>query len=782
MTVPSSQPTSTGSSAEPEDPADGWTVSVIVSDPTETAYGDALTHLANGFQGLRGTADPGDVHAEPSFLVTSVYADGFGVGREIVNLPHPLGWVLRRDGEALATVGPVHKELDLRRGVATVRQTMATSAGETWSVTMQTRVHATRPELGMMSMGIEGPPGAEELVVELFWDSSTGNPYLGGRVPAVRTFHVVPDAVRFAEEGVTVDGTVVGGEPMPSLASAVRCPHEHRRHRLLEKSRWGEVLVVRPDVGEVSLRLAWTVGSAAWSPADALAGWTRLVREHESEWERRWGERDIVVEGDPRSDHALRMCQFQLMQHELPARPVRLSPARGLSGSYHSGATFFDTELHKDAYWSWTDAQVARSHLAFRHSTLAAAQELARRSGFAGARFPVAADDQGRDTGPDAIMGLGGGAPVPEWNISQVVHVSADVAYAVCRYHAVTGDDEFLLAHGLELMVETARFAASVLRRPAGAHGHGVGSVMGPDEYHHHVEDSLFTNMMLRWNLDAAVRTVEHARRVDRDIAAHLCGLWGLSADELVGWQRIAADVRMPPPLENGVPAQHRGYRDLVDCALRVDDGTPAPRLTDAEREEIRTSRSLSSRLIKQADVVLLAHLLPEEFPGDAASRALDYYEPRTAHASSLSFAPHGVVAARSGDADRAREFLLRSARYNLDYVPRAHYRNGLHLSACAGAWQVVVEGLLDARPLPDGLAMRPRLPSGWTRLRVPLRFRGSRVVVTVEPHALGVRLESGPPLRVEVHDEAALLTRSSGPFRCSTFDGTHTRGDGSCA
>ncbi len=41
-------------------------------------------------------------------------------------------------------------------------------------------------------------------------------------------------------------------------------------------------------------------------------------------------------------------------------------------------------------------------------------------------------------------------------------HVSADIFYNVWRYYEATGDFEFLLDYGAEMMLEIARFWASI--------------------------------------------------------------------------------------------------------------------------------------------------------------------------------------------------------------------------------------------------------------------------------------------------------------------------------
>ena len=54
------------------------------------------------------------------------------------------------------------------------------------------------------------------------------------------------------------------------------------------------------------------------------------------------------------------------------------------------------------------------------------------------------------------------------------------------------------------------------------------------------------------------------------------------------------------------------------------------------------------SQLIKQPDVLMLHHLVPEEVAADSLARNLDHYGPRTAHGSSLSPAIHASLCARA--------------------------------------------------------------------------------------------------------------------------------------
>uniref|UniRef100_A0AAU2W091 Uncharacterized protein n=1 Tax=Streptomyces sp. NBC_00008 TaxID=2903610 RepID=A0AAU2W091_9ACTN len=742
-----------------------WSLPVTAANPRQAAFTEALLHLANGQQGLRIPLDIDDPHSEPGFFLREVYDTGVGVDREIVNLPHPLGLRVRHGCEQLRSDGPVTRTLDLRDGVVRARTTLAEPGGRQLVLSTVTAVHATRPAVGVMQGTLHVPPGMSGLTLDLFWDNTRGNAYLGGAVPELAMAHTVVDSVTRHGNAVELDCHLIGTGTRVLLTAETRCEHVARRIPLTEFRRWGQTLLLdtatakgadTPEGGEIVLpfEVVWRATSTPDADDEALgASVDELLEEHRAEWHRRWQAHDITIDGDPVAQEAVRYCLFQLLQHELPVRASAITPARGLSGCYHSGATFFDTELHKDAFWSWTIPEVAAAHLVFRHDHLAEAQEFARQTGFAGARFPEATNDAGRENGPHRLLDYPENRDITEWSVREVLHNSADVAYAVRRYHQVSGDTAFLASRGAELVLETARFAASVFTWDDTAQAHVVRSVMGPDEYHYHVGNNYFTNAMLCWNLTYALALLEGTEGMSVRQAHTAADHIKLTPDETRHWRKVAASVMLPPPLEGNIPAQHEGYAVLPDCPPRAPGRGPSARLTDEERALADDLMPFPTKLVKQADILLLAHLLPDAFAPATLASAYDYYEPRTAHESSLSAAPHGVVAARLGRTEAAHAFLLRASRYNLDYTPREDYRNGLHLSAYAGAWQILVEGLLGVTPVDqDTLALDPRLPAAWRQLTVPLTYQGRRVVVSVRDGHPTVEVLTGAPLRVRVN------------------------------
>jgi trehalose/maltose hydrolase-like predicted phosphorylase len=149
------------------------------------------------------------------------------------------------------------------------------------------------------------------------------------------------------------------------------------------------------------------------------------------------------------------------------------------------------------------------------------------------------------------------------------------------------------------------------------------------------------------------------------------------------------------------------------------------------------------AQVVKQADVLMLAHLLPDQIGPDVTRANYDYYEPRTCHGSSLSPAIHATVAARLGALDDAAAYFRMAASIDLaDGMGNAAL--GVHVATMGGLWQAAVFGFGGVRADGDALRLDPCLPAPWDGLAFPVRWRGTRVRVELTPQALHLDLD-GP-------------------------------------
>lgn len=135
--------------------------------------------------------------------------------------------------------------------------------------------------------------------------------------------------------------------------------------------------------------------------------------------------------------------------------------------------------------------------------------------------------------------------------------------------------------------------------------------------------------------------------------------------------------------------------------------------------------RTQASQVIKQADVVALLALLPEEFPGTASALNFDHYAPRCGHGISLSRALHGLVAARLGKSELALGYLNDTWAIDLgdSHVVIA---GSVHNAALGGVWLIAIFGFAGLVLRNDGLAFHPRIPPGWNILAFRLQLDGT--------------------------------------------------------
>jgi trehalose/maltose hydrolase-like predicted phosphorylase len=284
--------------------------------------------------------------------------------------------------------------------------------------------------------------------------------------------------------------------------------------------------------------------------------------------------------------------------------------------------------------------------------------------------------------------------------------------------------------------------------------------VTGPDEYHETVDDNAFTNVMARWTILRAIETTALMRERWPDAWASLSARMQLDGHELQQWAGVAAAMAtgLSPC---GLFEQFEGYFGLEQIDLEDYVGRSVPMDVVLGRERVE-----KSQVVKQADVVALLGLLPEEFAGDTGARNFAYYAPRCSHGSSLSRAMHGLVAARLGQSELALRFFRDTSEIDLADT-HVTSDGGVHIAALGGIWMLAVLGFAGLKLLPDGLAFDPRLPVGWSTLAFGCQWRGRCLRIRVEQarNKFVAVLESGEPMTLVVQGKLHDL-RGDGKLR----------------
>ena len=209
-------------------------------------------------------------------------------------------------------------------------------------------------------------------------------------------------------------------------------------------------------------------------------------------------------------------------------------------------------------FFTYTQPETARALLLYRYHTLDGARRNARDGGFRGARYAWESADTGVETTPKWTVD--GAHRI--WMGEEEIHVTAAVAYGLIDYVAATGDHMLMIDYGAEILFEASRFWADRMEAtPDGRYA--LSRVVGPDEFHEHVDNSAYTNYLVRWHLQQAARVYADLAVTHPSELASLSERIGLNPGEVEEWLDQCRATRLPARNEGEVIEQFDGYFGL---------------------------------------------------------------------------------------------------------------------------------------------------------------------------------------------------------------------------
>jgi len=474
---------------------------------------------------------------------------------------------------------------------------------------------------------------------------------------------------------------------------------------------------------------------AACRSAEAAArvGYDPLFVAHCREWAARWNRCDVRIWGPDRDQLGIRFAMFHMLLCAPDADDRVSIGAKGLHGEGYRGHVFWDTEVFVHPFFCTVFPDTARNLLMYRYHTLPGARRKADERGYRGAMFAWESADSGDETTPAWTKpDPATGRRIRIWCGDTEDHITADVAHAVWIYWQWTGDDEFFRDCGAEIIIEAGRFWASRAAWNEQRGRYEYLRVIGPDEYHENVDNNAFTNYMAKWSVDAALTASEWLSANHPSTWQDLSSRLGLTPGEQDKMRQVAQAVYLPlPDPGTGVIEQFDGSGDLEDITEGIQDMIGAGRPADMSSIQ---DMARHRRILKQADVVMLAKLLPNLFDRDTWAANYDYYSARTAHGSSLSPSAHALVAAELGRGDQAYQHFQHSLALDL-CDSMGNLGDGIHMANLGGIWQAAVFGFAGVRLDPQaeqGIRIAPALPDAWDRLETSIVVRGRRARLAV--------------------------------------------------
>ncbi len=434
--------------------------------------------------------------------------------------------------------------------------------------------------------------------------------------------------------------------------------------------------------------------------------------------------------GDEHDQQALDYALYHL-RIMTPAHDERSSiAAKGLTGEGYKGHVFWDTEVFLLPFHLFSDPTVARSLLRYRWHNLPGAQEKARRNGWQGALFPWESARSGEEETPEfAAINIRTGLRQKVASAQAEHHLVADIAWAVIQYWQTTGDESFIAHEGMALLLECAKFWISRAVRVNDRLE--IHDVIGPDEYTEHVNNNAFTSYMAYYNVQQALSIARQ---------------FGCSDDAFIHRaEMFLKELWLPETQPDGVLPQDDSFmaKPAINLAKYKAAAGKQTILLDYSRAEVN-----EMQILKQADVVMLNYMLPEQFSAASCLANLQFYEPRTIHDSSLSKAIHGIVAARCGLLAQGYHFWREGTEIDLGADPHS-CDDGIHAAATGAIWLGAIQGFAGVSVRDGELHLNPALPEQWQQLSFPLFWQGCELQVTLDAQRIAIRTSAPVSLRL---------------------------------
>ncbi len=779
-----------------------WHLTYSGYDPNDEPLREALCTLGNGYFATRGAAPesradgvhyPGTYVAGCYNRLRSEVAGEVVENESIVNMPNWLMLDFNVDGDGWFDVGRVNTEeyeqdLDMYSGVLTRSFLAVGPNGRRTRIVQRRFVHMAEPHLAGLQTTFVAENWSGRIQVRSGLDGRVTN----SGVARYREFdgkHLIPSEteavgrdmvhlqVQTSQSRLRISQAartrvLVDGEPEDSVGELFEEPGLIGLCFSIELKE-GKPVAVEKTVAMYTSRdrAISEPGLEAKKEVARAPAFEDLLGSHKLAWENLWLECGMEMESDQRSAMVVHLHIFHLLQ-TLSRNTIALDagvPPRGLHGEAYRGHILWD-ELFVFPFLNLRIPEVTRALLQYRYYRLDEARWLARKSGHKGAMYPWQSGSDGREESQRIHLNPLSGRWIPD-NSDLQRHVNIAVAYNVWSYYQVTGDVDFVSLYGAEMLIEIARFWASIAEYNPSIDKYEIGGVMGPDEYHDAYPDAAepgldnnaYTNIMAVWVLCRAIEAIECLPSDRRE------ALWdslGLSDEELDLWTTMSRKMRVVFH-GDGIISQFERYDDLKEFDW---DGYRQKYGNIQRLDRILESKGDTPnryKMSKQADVLMLFYLLSADelgalfkrlgypFDYETIPKNVEYYAKRTSHGSTLSRIVHSWVLARS---QRERSWHLFEAARESDVtdIQGGTTSEGVHLGAMVGTVDLVQRCYTGMETREGALWLSPYLPEQLGALEYDVRYRRHRLTIRVSQDTISVSAgkSNESPIKIGVRDK----------------------------
>lgn len=810
MHVPKSKPSS-------------WRLEYQHYDPQDEGRREAVLALGNGYVVSRaaapesldnGTHYPGTYRVGCYNRLTSRIQGQEVENESLVNLPNWLSLTFKIDEGRWFSLDEVEilayrQRLNLKKGILSRKIHFRDSQGRESRLREERFISMAQPHLMGLRLSLKAENWSGQLEVYAAIDGSVVNNNVKRYAPLEKQHLEILAGRRLQHDTLLLkartrqSGIEVALGARTRLQVVNRQTAVERRLDHSDESRIADRLTLRVQQGDrvkiekvaslyTSHDLAVADCADAAQNALARAGdFDALRAEHSCYWKQLWRRCQVELE-DAQQLLYLRLHIFQILQNISPhTADIDVGvPPSGWQGEEYMGHIFWD-EVFVFQFLSFRFPSIARSILLYRYRRLEEARHLAREQGYRGAMFPWRSASTGREETPLLQLNLYSGQWMHDQTRNQR-HIGAIIAYNLCHYLQITGDQHFMEDYGAELLLEIARFWASLASYNPAIDRYEIRGVVGPDEYHTRyphlkvpgISNNSYTNIMAAWTICQALQLLEQLPSQRKE---ELCEMMALESAELDLWDEVSRKIRVVFE-KKGILSQFEGFDTLEEFKLEEFRKAHGKVRIDwwlqAQGDQVERYQ-----VSKQADTSMLLYLLsPPELMSilerlgyttdvERLSRTVDYHLSHTVHESSLS---RIVYAGAYAGLNKEASWKLYKQAQRIDLEPEEHSDSteGIHLGAMGGTLAVLQHHYMGIRVKGDTLEVAPALPAALKKVKMSLYFR--EVALSCEATHTQVCIRSlhqhGPTLQVAYQNHTKALTAGTSiTFKLSTKEELQT-------
>lgn len=780
-----------------------WTLVYDTFEPDQEGLREALTSTGNGYFCTRGAAEwaeMSDVHYPGTYMhggynrATTIMAGRPVINEDLVNLPNWLVLKLRIEDDEPITLGNVEllsyrHAYDIRSALVSRALSFRDRAGRETTLTSRRFVSMADMHQGAIewTLTAENWSGTVEVLSALDgrvfnWGVARYRELESRHLNPVRTRTVGPDAVSLLVQ--TRQSRIFIAE-----AARTRVYGENEviqaERRVHELDGYIHQTLSFPVQEKQPVRIEKMCAfytSRDHAISEPLINAERSVRRygefetalqrHMRAWDDLWASCDVRI---PKDDRVQMLIRFHIAHILQVCSPITADidagvPARGLNGEAYRGHVFWD-ELYIYPFINFRVPGITRELLMYRFRRLDEAREAAKEFGYRGAMYPWQSGSDGSEETQVVHLNPKSGRWDPDLSHNQR-HVNAAIFYNIWEYYRATADIHFIWEHGAEMMLEIARFWASIAHYNEDRDRYEIHGVMGPDEFHEMypgsreegLRNNAYTNVMVAWICETAGKVLELLPERRRQA---LCGKIGLTAEEISLWEQMTRKMFVPFH-GDGLISQFEGYETLEE----LDWGAYRTKYGNIQRlDRILKAEGDSPdhyKLAKQADTLMLFFLFPEErlkrlfthlgydYRPDTAARNIAYYDKRTSHGSTLSFIVHAGIEADL-EPEASWDMFIEALESDVGDIQGGTTKEGIHMGVMAGTLDLIQRGYLGIEIREDVLHFKPKLIDKLDGLSMPIQFRETSIEVKLENGMLTVSPQAygrGRTIKVGVNGE----------------------------